>query len=287
MQILKKTTKNLRRSPYQSLSAFLMTAVTFFVVSIFAVLVYSTHELLVFFESRPQVTAFLLDSTTTEEVETLKNSLVQESFVKELSYISKDDALELYRQENQDNPLLLEMVTADILPASLEVSATSVKDLELIAERLTDSSLVEEVVYQKDVADTLKKWVDGIRVGGLVLTSLFLLGSLVTIVVILGMRVSMRKTEIKTLALLGATSSYIRAPFVFEGLTYTLVGAVLGWGSAYLSLLYLTPNFLDFFAETSIFPIPWQVMLIILGGQLVLALLLGFIASFSATKRYR
>ncbi|MFH2019194.1 MAG: permease-like cell division protein FtsX [bacterium] len=284
--IFSTTLKHLRRSPYSSLAAILMTIVTFFIVSVFTFTILGAHSVLTFFESRPQVTAFLKDDATLADVDALKSSLASQVELESSTYISKDQALAIYQSQNQDNPLLLEMVTADILPASLEVSAKSVADLESIASTMKADSHVEEVVYQKDVVDTLKSWVNGLRLAGLSLSSLLLFASLITIVIILGLKFTTRKVEINTLSLLGATSWYIRGPFVIEGIFYALIGAILGWGIAYLLLLYLTPNLVSFLQNIPLLPVSFWFMLTVLGVQLLVAIILGSLASLIATRRY-
>jgi cell division transport system permease protein len=278
--------KHIRRSPYQSLAAIFMTSITFFIVSVFALVVLGASSMLAFFESRPQVTAFFKDEATTTQVEALKTEISNTVSVEDIRYISKDDALEIYRKQNENNPLLLEMVTADILPASLEVSAKNVKDLESIASVMQKNTFIEEVVFQKDVIDTLRKWVGGVRITGITLSGLLILASLTTIVMILGLKFTARKAEINTLSLLGATPWYIRGPFVTEGIIYAVIGAIAGWGISYLALLYLTPNLIGFLQEITILPVPLWVMGSLLGGEIILACLIGAFASLIATRRY-
>ncbi|MBP9670239.1 ABC transporter permease [Candidatus Woesebacteria bacterium] len=278
--------KHIRRSPYQSLAAIFMTSITFFIVSVFVLVVLGASSMLAFFESRPQVTAFFKDATELTQVESLKTEINTTVSVEEMRYLSKDDALGIYRKQNEGNPLLLEMVTADILPASLEVSAKNVDDLETIAGVMQKNTFIEEVVFQKDVIDTLRKWVGGVRITGIVLSSLLIFASLTTIVMILGLKFTARKAEINTLSLLGATTWYIRGPFVTEGIIYAVVGSILGWGLSYISLLYLTPNLVEFLQEITILPVPLWVMASVLGGEIVLACLIGAFASLIATRRY-
>ncbi len=278
--------KHMRRTPIQSMAAIFMTGVTFFIISVFALVVLGAHSMLTFFESRPQVTAFFKDSATESDLDSLKTSINNALPVENMRYISKDDALGIYRKQNEGNPLLLEMVTADILPASLEVSAKNVSDLETVATIMQKSSSVEEVVFQKDVIDTLRKWVGGLRLTGIILSTLLCLVSLTTIVMILGLKFTARKSEINTLSLLGATSWYIRGPFVTEGLIYGLLGAIAGWGLAYLTLLYLTPNIISFLGDITLLPVPIWVMLTLLAGEIVLASAIGAFASLVATRRY-
>lgn len=278
--------KHIRRSPYQSLSAIVLTSITFFIVSIFALTVLGAHALLTYFESRPQVTAFFEDEANSGQVEELRQQIESSVTIDSITFISKNEALEIYREQNADNPLLLEMVTANILPASLEVSTKTVTELDTVANLMQQADFVEEVVFQKDVIDTLASWVRGVRWGGLALSGLLLLASLTTIVIILGLKFTARKTEINTLSLLGATSWYIRSPFIVEGIIYAVSGAFLGWGISYLLLLYLTPNLIEFLQGIALLPIPYWVMLALLGGELVIGLVLGSLASLIATRRY-
>lgn len=286
MKNLELVSKHIRRSPYQSLAAVVMTCITYFVVSVFALVIAGSHALLTYFESRPQVTAFLKDSATAEQASALQAQIESAVAVKSATYISKQDALAIYRDQNADNPLLLEMVTADILPASLEISTSAVSDLDTVAALMQDAAYVEEVIFQKDVIDTLESWVRGIRWGGLTLSGLLLFASLTTIVIILGLKFTARKHEINTLSLLGATPWYIRRPFVLEGVLYSLVGALIGWGLAYLLLLYLTPNLVSFLQGITLLPVPYYYLLALLGAELILGLVLGSLASLIATRRY-
>lgn len=283
---MKTAMKHMRRSPYQSVAAIMMTTVTFFIVSVFTFTVIGARELLAYFESRPQVTAFFKDSATSRDVDDLKSKIASSVMIEASTYISKEQALEIYREQNKDNPLLLEMVTADILPASLEVSAKNVDDLEVVAAKMQEHTTVEEVVFQKDVIDTLRSWVNGVRIAGLGLSGLLLVASLTTIIIILGLKFTARKSEINTLSLLGASPWYIRGPFVTEGVIYSVAGAILGWVLSVVGILYLTPNLIEFLQGIPLLPVPQTVLIAVLGGQLALGLILGFVASLIATRRY-
>lgn len=275
----------IRRTPYQSLSAIILTTLTFLTISIFSLVALGATRMLSYFESRPQVTAFFKDEATASDADKLKDQISKDTPIDSSTFISKEDALELYKKQNQDNPLLLEMVTADILPASLEVSAKNVGDLEHIASIMQSDPLVEEVVFQKDVVDTLRKWLGGIRLAGLFLTLLLTTASITTIVVIIGMKFRSKKPEMYTLTLLGATNWFIRRPFVLESIFYGCVGAVIGWGICYILLLYLTPNLISFLGEISLVPVPYWIMLILLGSEVILGAMLGGVSSLIATRR--
>ena len=277
---------HIRRTPYQALAAIALSSLTFFVITVFTLINLGVDQLLQHLESRPQVTAFFQNDATQEDIDNLKKKIENTGLVKQVVYVSKEQALDIYRQQNQDNPLLLEMVTADILPASLEVSTNNVDDLGQIASIMQSETKVEEVVYQKDIINALKKWTNGIRIGGLTLSAIFLMTSIITITIIIGLKIAARKEEINTLSLLGATSWYIKAPFILEGIIYGVLGSIFGWGMAYTGLLYLTPNLAAFLQDIPLLPVSTVVMFEVLGIQMVLGIFVGWLSALIATRRY-
>ncbi|MBU3957290.1 ABC transporter permease [Patescibacteria group bacterium] len=285
-QLLKTTWTHIRRTPYQSLAAVLIMTLTFFVITAFTLLAAGSQAILSYFETRPQVTAFFEDQVTPGQIDLLKAKLAETGKTKEIKYVSKEEALAIYREQNKDDPLLLEMVTANILPASLEISTTNITYLGEIAEILRQEPGVEEVIFQQDVAETLHKWTTNIRRIGAVLAIVFSSAALLTILVIIGMKVALRREEVEIMGLIGASRGFIRAPFIFEGIFYGVVGAFIAWGVSYLFLLYATPFLVDFLVGIPVLPVPILFMLAVLGGEILLGIFIGILGSFIAVRRY-
>ncbi|HUV71940.1 MAG TPA: permease-like cell division protein FtsX [Clostridia bacterium] len=274
------------RSPYQSLAAILVVSLSLFLMSAFFLIGAGSHTVLQYFESRPQVSAFLKDETKPQEVDLIKARIEAMEKVKKVDYISKEEALEIYRQQNKDKPLLLEMVSAKILPASLEVSTYDLNSLKEVATELKKEALVEDVIFQEDVILALSNWVQTLRkIGGLVAGFLLLVATL-TVLIVLGMRIAQRKEEIEILKLLGASSWYICLPFYMEGIIYGLVAATIAWGLSYLGLLYVSPFLVKFLAGIPLLPVSVVFMLEVLAGLLGVGALVGFLGSFLAVSRF-
>lgn len=283
---LQITWKHIRRSPYQALAALMIMILTFFVVSVFALLSFGSEGIITYFETRPQITAFLKDEVGEEQVELFKNKLEANEKIAKLKYVSKEEALAIYREQNKDDPLLLEMVTADILPASLEIAAVDSEYLGELVKILEEDEVVEDVLFQEDVVVALSNWTRNIRRVGLGLVSFFVAVSLLVVLIIISMKIAAKKIEIEILKLLGASKGYIHNPFLLEGIFYGVVGALIGWGLAYLILLYATPVLVGFFGEISLLPIPFWLMLALLGAEIGLGVFIGSLASFLAVRRY-
>lgn len=286
MLALKYARRNIRRTPYQALVASMVMFLTFLVLSVFLILAFGSQTILQYYESKPQAIAFFKDNTSGDDVEAIKNALLATGKVKSLKYVSKEEALAIYRERNKANPTLLELVTANILPSSLEISAINPKDLEPIAAVLKLEPVVDEVVYPKDVIDTLSAGTEMIRlVGGAAVGFLIIFATLIILMVI-GFKIRIRRSEIEIMKLLGATNWFIRSPFIIEGIFYSILGAFLAWGVSYLILWYFSPLLKGSLGEIMLFPVSPFLMLSLLGIELSVALLIGIIASYGAVRRH-
>lgn len=286
MSSLQITWQHIRRSPYQALAAILVMFLTTFVASIFIMLAYGSEKVLTYFESKPQVTAFLKDTTTKDDAQTLMDKLTQTQKAAGVKYVSKEDALNIYKQQNKNDPLLLEMVSASILPASIEVSAKNITDLSSLSEVLKQEPGVDEVVFQKDVVDTLVRWTTSLRRIGIIFIGFLSLMSILVIVTIIGMRISAKKEEIEIMRLVGASFWYIRWPFLWEGMFYGAWGGILAWGLSYGLLLYAQPHLSSFLSGIGLIPVAPILMLELLGIELAGAIFVGMFASAIALWRY-
>jgi cell division transport system permease protein len=219
----------IRRSPYQSLAAVMTLFITFLVAGFYILVTSASSAVLEYFESKPQITVFFTDEATKEDADKLTQELKNTGKSASFKYVSKEDALTLYQEQNKDDPLLLEMVSADILPASLEVTAISPEYLADFEKIISAKENVEEVIYQKDVVDSLLAWSNAARVAGFFLAALLIFDSFFVIMTVIGMKIAIRKEEIEILKLVGASPWYIRLPFVYEGMLYGLSGAFLAW----------------------------------------------------------
>lgn len=277
---------NIRRSPYQALAAILVMTLTFLVISFFSFLIVGSSKVITFFESKPQVTAFFKDEAKQENINALEAQLNETGKIASMKFVSKDEALKIYREQNKSDPLLLDLVTADILPASLEITTTKIEDMTGIAEMLKQSSIVQEVVFQKDIVSTLVSWTTAARSIGIVLISVLSLVSTFIIITIIGIKISQKRDDIEIMRLIGASNWYVRWPFLFEGMFYAVIGAFIAWLVASAALVYATPALSSFLRGIPIFPIPLVFFLVLLGAEFLLAIILGFFASFLAVLRY-
>ena len=283
---LKTTWQHMRRSPYQAMAAVAVMMLTFLAVSVFTFLVLGSSQIINFFESKPQVTAFFHDDAKQSDIDALTQQLKSSGKIATVKFVSKEQALKIYQQQNKSDPLLLDLVTADILPASLEISTYNLEDLIGISDSLKKNPIVQEVVFQKDIVSTLTTWTNAIRILGVILIAVLAGVSIFIMATIIGIKISQKREEIEVMQLLGATKWYISWPFIFEGISYGILGTVVGWLLSSIALLWATPFLEEFLRGIPVLPVQWYIFALLLVGEWILAIILGTFASMLAVRRY-
>jgi cell division transport system permease protein len=286
MSFAKTAWKNIRRSPYQAMAAILIMTLTFLAISFFTFLLVGSSKVINYFESKPQVTAFFRNEAKKEDINQLENQLQATGKISSIKFVSKDEALKIYKEQNKNDPLLLDLVTADVLPSSFEISTVKIEDMAAISNALNKSALVSDVIYQKDVVSTLTSWTSAIRKIGIVFVALLSLVSIFIMATIIGIKISQKKADIEIMKLIGATNWYIRWPFLTEGILYGIIGAVVGWTIATIGLLYATPFLESFLKGIPVLPASYLDLLTLLGLEIGFAVFLGAVSSFLAVLRY-
>lgn len=286
-RLIDNVKRNIRRTPYQALAACMVMFLTFLVLTIFSLLAIGSQQILKYYESKPQAIAFFKDNTSAQDISAIQAALNQTGKVSKLKFTSKVEALQIYRERNKNNPQLLELVTANILPPSLEVSTAGPGDLAPIVDILKKEPVIEEVVYPEDVVKTIAQATSLIRYVGIGIVSFLLVFSILAILMIIGFKIRVQRHEIETMKLLGASNWFIRSPYIIEGAVYGLFGAFFAWISSYLIIWYLTPFLQNSLGnDLKLLPISIVLMLEILLITSLVSILVGSIGSYGALRRY-
>src|SRR3989344_1215495 len=148
---LKTSLDNIKRAPFQALAAISVLTVTFFVTTLIAIIVYSSNQLIKYFETRPQFIAFLIDEVKDDEIASLKQKLENDPRVRAVRFVSKEEALGIYKEATSDNPLLGELVSPSIFPASIEFSPSELTHAQALIEEVKEEKIVESVGFTASV----------------------------------------------------------------------------------------------------------------------------------------
>ena len=250
-------------------------------------------------EDRVTIQAFLSDEASRDDVDALQHRIEAWENVESVTYKSKEQALQEYK-DTMTNRNAADAVAAldgeNPVPASLVIKLDDPQLVESVDERLIkDSSFASvcddpenvssSVQYGRETVERLFSVTNYIRIGALVLVVLLAFVAFVFINNTIRLAISARRREIAIQRLVGASNSFIRGPFIMEGILEALFGAILAIATLHTALTLIIPrleNSLQFLS----FQIPTQVMLQTYAGLVVIGLLLGLFGSAIAMRRF-
>lgn len=265
--------------------------VTFFLLGIFLTVVVVSQTTLKTLEKQAQITVFFKDDFTQEQILALHVSLQSDKRIENIKYISKEDAFRVFTEMNKNEPMLLESISSNILPASLEIKAKNLGDLNTLSNELSQVAGVEEVKYFKEVIEKFRLISNVIYFVGLGIILLFTAISYAVIMATIRMTISAKKGEIEIQRLVGADFSYVRDPLIFQGTFFglassTLSGFVLFVFSCILFFGFKFTQdaplfyFFGFGVNVLVYSIVLFIVLVLSGWGL------GYFGSYISVKRY-
>ena len=281
--VLKNTFINMRRNPLLVIATMLAVLVSSFLVfttlSGRAVVENNTSR----WQNGVHVVIFLDDRVTTTAHRQLQESLESYPEVRMVDYFSKAEATEEFKFLFKDQPELVQEVDFEILPSSLRVNLNDPSDYELIIERMEGNPAVKEIRASGEAIDRLLSLTNTLVISASVFAILIAFAAFILIINTLRLTAYAKRKEIKIMKTLGASSTYIRLPFIFEAIFESLVGTSIAIGLGWAGIQYSKGSVI---AE-SIFDITISdAYLINLTLGLILAsVLFGLVASFIGIRK--
>ena len=282
---------NIKKEKLLSVSNILIMTVTFVLLGLLINVVVFSQTALRYLEDQAQVTVFFKDDFNEAKINELKDSLSKDKRVSELVYVSKEDALRIFREINKDEPVLLESVSASILPASLEVRAGKISNLKPLAEELKIIDGVEEVRYFEDVVSRFKFWSTVVYIIGTLLVLVFLVVSYSVVIAALRATINSKGVEFEIMKIVGASDDYVKVPLIHHGVFFGLFSSfiasvlmiILG---VVITLTNVFPRGLGIGFLPGVFVAPWVFSIILTFILLLSGFLLGYLGSSAAIKKY-
>jgi cell division transport system permease protein len=181
-----------------------------------------------FIESKVGVTAKLVGDLPESQRNVLIGLVERLPGVESVEYVSPDEALNRLRETYRERGQVLDLGGADVeLYASVEIALLDPELSGSVVDALRDRPEVDRITTQQDTYDDLLNIIGIIRTIGIVALALVGLTVLFMIVNTIRIAVYARANEIEIMRLVGASDSFIRWPFILEGILCGLIGAVI------------------------------------------------------------
>ena len=281
--VLKNTLLNMRRTP-------LLVFATIIAVLVSSFLVFTTLSARSIVENNTirwqngvHVVVFLDDRVTTTAHKQLEESLESYPEVRTVDYFSKLEAEEEFKVLFKDQPELLAEVDYEILPSSLRINLNDPSDYTLIIERLDGNPAVKEIRSSGEAIERLLSLTDTLVISASAFALLIGFAAFILIINTLRIAAFSKKKEIKIMRLVGASSTYIRLPFIFEAVIESLIGTSIAVGFGWAVIEYSKNSVV---AE-SIFDITISedYLIFLTLSLLMFSLVFGLFASFAGIRK--
>jgi cell division transport system permease protein len=295
LRILKNGFVNFIRNGVLSFASTTIMVLTLLSLSVFFIINIVLNTGIQAIQNKIDVSAYIQDTAKETEIIDMQNKFASLAEVKSVKYVSKQEALERYKQQNAGNQKLLESLEGidNPLPASLEIKVYDPSKLEQVTQIFEEDKykpLIRSVSYKKNkvIIDKLFAATEFIRKVGFVATALFGLIALVIVYNTIRIAIFSQSNDIEVMKLVGATNWYIRGPFVFEGALYGIIATIISMVSLGAILYYTGPALGNYFGGvgTDITSYLYDNAYIILAMQLTIGILIGTLSSVLALRKY-
>lgn len=269
-----------RRAPLLAGLSAAMIALSLFVIGLFGIVAHNIRQVIEGVEARVEIVAYLRDDASQTAVDALRAEISGYEQVRDVRYVTREEALEIAKQELTEFSTIFGSLESNPLPASLELhlkpNQAGAEVVRSVAQRIGADPIVEEVRFGNE-------WLDKVfllrRVAGAA-TGILGIGFAAIAALIIGAAVRLaifaRRDEIAIMHLVGATASFIRRPFLLEGLFTGLLGGGIAALATYIAWRVLS---------RSVFEVSWIPGSWVIGGVAAGALM-GLIASAVAVRRH-
>jgi len=149
--------------------------------------------------------------------------------VEKVEYISREEAWKKFKQDFNSKMSLDQVVYNNPLPHTFSVRVRTPDILPSVAKQISNIDLIDEVRYSGKMIDQMMSLIGAVRVGGIGMVILLSLATLLIVVNTIRLTVIARETDIYIMKLVGATNTFIKWPFIIEGIFIGVLGGVFSF----------------------------------------------------------
>lgn len=293
IRVLKLGAVNFWRNRWLSLAAILILSLTLLIISIFLTANLIINETTDSVKEKIDIEVYFQDNVPEQDILSLSRTVEARGDVKEVKYISKEEALEIWQNRQKGEIRSFVSPEKNPLPRSLKIKTNSPENIKAVSEFLIKSGFgdgIRKISSEENqpIIDRIISISNFSKKIGLAVSIIFAIISLIVIFNTIQMSIYIRKDEIGIMRLVGANSFYIRIPFIIESILFGLGATLLVLGLLALGLRFLLPMIAGYFGNASIdlkelfYNNFWRILL----GELILAIFISTTASLISMGRY-
>ena len=244
-------------------------------------------------QNKVDVSVYFKDEATPDDILKLRDEILKIPVVQDVQYVSKDDAIENFKERYKDQPEVIQSLSevGNPLLAALNIKAKNAGEYGAVASFLDATpkkDLFDRVNYaeRKDLLDKVFKMTSAINIIGITLSVIFAIVAVLVTFNQIRLSIYAYREEIAIQRLVGASDWFIRGPFLIQGAIAGILAGITAFIVFGLSVYFLSPKISFFFSDLNIlrsFVANFWLLLLL---QFVVGIGLGVISSIIAMRRY-
>jgi cell division transport system permease protein len=285
----RRVRRNISASPYLCLAAAGTIAFSLLILGVFFLLYVNVNDLLASWKQEIRMVAYLRDDVADDRIRSLEQTLGKLPGVKEIHFISKDEAMARLRRQMKHRISVLEGLRDNPLPASFEIQLEPARQtwghVDTLADEIMTFSEIEDVACAEAWLQRFSGFMGFFRLSSLVVGCLVFATTVFVCANTIRLTLYAKRQELEIMRLVGATDGFIKTPFYVQGLMEGLLGAM-----AALGLLFLAYRLFIFRIQSSeallwtsnirfLSPIEW-------GGLLLVGMLMAWLGSYFSLRHF-
>jgi len=294
-RVIKFSLQDIFRNVWLSLVTIMILVLALFTVNMLLVVKVVGNTAVGAIKEKIDINLFLKSNAKEDDILILKAKIANLNEVKEVKYISKDEALEVFRKKHENNPEILESLrelgsnplapTLVIKPADLDTFSVLTDKINSFDDEIIESRNFSNYKLMLNKINAITKKVTD---AGIFLSSIFILITILVIYNSVRIAIYTHRHQITIMKLVGASNSFIQMPFLISSVIYTFIGVLILVFLFYPLLSLLQPYLETFFVGYNINLIDYfySNAFSIFGSQFLIGSLINILASYVAVKKY-
>lgn len=276
---------SLKRNIWLSMASVLTVMISLTLLGSAIFFLANTTQIAETFESQLEIAAFLNKDFAQEQISQLQNQIKQLEGVETVALTTQEQAVWQFEESMGSNSLLEDLGGINPFPDKLTITVKDARLVEGLAGQIGGMTGVSKVRYGQGILEQLLMFTHWLRWIGIGVVAAFSFASLLLISLNIKTNVNSREREIQIMRLVGASNSFVRWPFLIEGLLIGMVGALAAMaivGAAYTWLLQYIITTLAFMPVVA----NQQFIIMVLLLMLLSGMLMGFLASAFSVRKF-
>ena len=217
---------NVFKNKKSKFSAILVMCISMLVFGLFFIIGENVNHIMNTVESSQEIQVFIKNDATDEEITKVGEQLQQIEGVNKITFVSKDEALDIMQEKvGEKSYLLAGYEKNNFLPASYKVTLTDLKLASKVESQINQLDNIKRITSSNETITKLIGIANGVRIVTAAILIGLIVGSIFIIANTIKLTVYARRREISIMKYVGATNSFIRWPFIVEGMIIGIISA--------------------------------------------------------------